>query len=134
MRRGVMLASAVMLLAFISVAILAITALFATELRRTRNTDVSAQQHQLIMAGVVIAAQDLSSSQMQNAREITLPHDMTDARLTLSWDHADAQSARATLTATYRNQNLRQQITWQKDRGQWQIINMASAENTQSVY
>jgi len=127
--RGFALAGAVTFIALAGVAATTVATYFSYEARRTRSGDIAAQQRQLIMAGVVMAQQQLADGKAQGSQELALPAGLADCVLTLSWDKAGKAEdghASAVLLATYRHERLRQQVQWQREGNVWRIRQMES--------
>jgi len=124
--RGFALAGAVTFIALAGVAATTVATYFSYEARRTRSGDIAAQQRQLIMAGVVMAQQQLADGKAQGSQELALPAGLADCVLTLSWDKAEDGHASAVLLATYRHERLRQQVQWQHEGNVWRIRQMES--------
>jgi len=112
-RRAMATTVVVGMLGLIAAAALALTVLVATEIRRTRDARVHAQQRQLLLAGAAEAQQRAASVTLP-VQEIPLPLPAAlapRAALTLAFSPAEKGTRTATIKATVDGQTMRQFVT-----------------------
>jgi hypothetical protein len=131
--RGFATTVVVGMLVLVAAAVLALTVLFATEMRRTRDARLHAQQRQLLLAGAAQARATLQSGsgQPQEIR-MTLPKPLGErSSVTITLGARDFQRVPARITATVDGQSMRQSIVLAPGADQKWTIASATLEGLQ---
>lgn len=133
MSRGFATTVVVGMLVLVAAAVLALTVLFATEMRRTRDARLHAQQRQLLLAG---AEQARGLVQKWNGQPeefaMALPAALAGhASVTIALHETDAKGIPARITATIDGQSMKQTVVLLPNPNQKWTIASATLEGLQ---
>jgi len=119
-RRGFAVATALCMVAIAGVAMAAVCALLAADVRRTLSGDVDAQLRQLLIAGEIDAPAHLSDP-TQQAWDTPLPMALGSAQVRTS-RVADGDGARLRVSARLGDRSAREDLRFDRSGGGWRLV------------
>lgn len=119
-RRGFATFTAVVLITFVSMALMSLTMLLQADSRRTTHHWAETQLRQLLIAGGAAAVHAVSADpQVTGTRVIQPPATIENANLTVSYEHDGEAVLRATVTARIDVHEARQTLTFETTYAGW---------------